>query len=79
MEIMDTMGGWPVVKGDSWDEKAWSWQNAALNCRKSGYSTDYVVDFSVGTDLKNSSTKIVDVSRASRSEFCMLKAFSLID
>lgn len=56
------MGGWPVVKGDSWDEKSWSWQKAALNCRRNGYSTDYIVDFSVGTDLKNSSTKIVDVS-----------------
>jgi neprilysin len=61
-KIMESMGGWPVVKGDNWNETQWTWQKAAINCRKNGYSTDYVVDFSVGTDLKNSSTKIIDVS-----------------
>jgi neprilysin len=61
-DILESMGGWPAVKGSDWDEKTWTWQKAAINCRKNGYSTDYIVDFSVGTDLKNSSTKIVDVS-----------------
>lgn len=61
-DIMEAMGGWPAVKGDSWDEKSWSWTKAAIECRKYGYSTDYVMDFSVGTDLKNSSTRIIDVS-----------------
>jgi neprilysin len=60
-EILDSMGGWPAVQGDKWNESSWSWQKAAIDCRRNGYSTDYVVDFSVGTDLKNSSTKIVDV------------------
>lgn len=61
-DVMKKMGGWPAVEGDSWDETKWSWQKAAIKCRRAGYSTDYVVDFSVGTDLKNSSMKIVDVS-----------------
>lgn len=60
-DIMDSMGGWPAVKGDNWDEKSWTWQKSILDCRKKGYSNDYLIDFSVGTDLKNSSTKIVDV------------------
>lgn len=60
-KIQDAMGGWPVVKGDKWNEDSWTWQKVAIDCRKNGYSTDYVVDFSVGTDLKNSSMKIVDV------------------
>lgn len=62
------MGGWPAVIGDRWDENTWTWQNAALKCREHGYSTDYIVDFSVGTDLKNSSTKIIDVSASGTSE-----------
>lgn len=69
--ILDGIGGWPAVKGDSWDEKSWTWQAAAVYCRKTGYSTDYVVDFSVSTDLKNSSTKIIDVS--------FFKCFSAVD
>lgn len=61
--IQDAMGGWPAVQGDKWDENSWTWQKVAIDCRKNGYSTDYVVDFSVGTDLKNSSVKVVDVSK----------------
>lgn len=60
-DIHESMGGWPVVKGDSWDENSWSWQQSVKNFRKRGYSTDYILDFSVGTDLKNSTRRIIDV------------------
>lgn len=60
--IMREMGGWPVVEGNNWTDVSWTWQKAAVDCREHGYSTDYVVDFSVGADLKNSSMRIVDVS-----------------
>lgn len=63
-DIQEKMGGWPAVKGDSWDETSWTWQKSAIGSRRNGYSTDYIVDFSVGTDLKNSSTYIVDVRLA---------------
>jgi neprilysin len=63
-EIQNSMGGWPAVKGDKWNEDSWTWQKVAIDCRKHGYSTDYVVDFFVGTDLKNSSMKIVDVGNS---------------
>ena len=66
-KILESMGGWPSVQGDKWDENAWTWQKAAINCRKNGYSTDYVVDFSVGADLKNSSKKIIDVRKKSNA------------
>lgn len=62
LEIHESMGGWPVVKGDSWDEKSWTWQQSVRDFRKRGYSTDYIFDFSVGTDLKNSTRRIIDVS-----------------
>jgi hypothetical protein len=61
-KILEKMGGWPAVEGENWNGSNWSWQKAAIYCRNYGYSTDQVVDISVGTDLKNSSTKIVDVS-----------------
>jgi membrane metallo-endopeptidase-like protein 1 len=62
LEIHEEMGGWPVIKGDAWDEKSWSWQQSVKDFRKRGYSTDYIFDFSVGTDLKNSTRRIIDVS-----------------
>lgn len=61
LDIQEKMGGWPVVKGDEWNEKAWTWQQSVKNFRKHGYSTDYILDFSVGTDLKNSTKRIIDV------------------
>lgn len=60
-DIMELMGGWPAVKGDAWDEKAWTWQKSILDCRKNGYSNDFLIDFSVNTDLKNSKIKLADV------------------
>jgi neprilysin len=60
-KILEKMGGWPAVEGQDWNGSNWSWQKTAINCRNYGYNHDQVVDFSVGTDLKNSSTKIVDV------------------
>lgn len=62
LDIHEKLGGWPVIKGDAWDEKSWSWQKSVKDFRKLGYSTDYILDFSVGTDLKNSTRRIVDVS-----------------
>lgn len=62
-EKLDSLGGWPVLKGDRWDEKStWSWQQAVKDFRKVGYSMDYVFDFSVGVDLKKSLSRTIDVS-----------------
>lgn len=62
-DIHESMGGWPVVRGDNWDEKSWSWQKSVQDFRKRGYSTDYIFDFSVGSDLKNSTRRIIDVNQ----------------
>lgn len=62
IKISDTLGGWPVVKGDKWDEKStWNWIQAVKDFRKIGYSMDYIFDFSVGVDLKNSLSRTIDV------------------
>lgn len=61
--ITDALGGWPVVKGDQWDSKSeWSWTWAVKEFRKVGYSMDYIFDFSIGIDLKKSTSRIIDVS-----------------
>lgn len=61
--ITERLGGWPVVKGDAWKEDEWSWVEAVKKFRKEGYSMDYILDFSVGIDLKNSTQRTIDVSR----------------
>lgn len=62
-DITDKLGGWPVVKGDQWDPtNEWTWTWAVKEFRKVGYSMDYIFDFSIGIDLKKSTSRIIDVS-----------------
>ena len=61
-EILQEFGGWPVVQGDSWDEESFVWYNNVYEFRRVGYSIDYLIDFSITTDLKNSSYRTIDVS-----------------
>lgn len=57
----EKIGGWPVVRGDEWDKTEWNWQNTIKIIRELGFSTDFLIDFSVETDLKNSSRRIINV------------------
>lgn len=84
-DITDTLGGWPVVKGNEWDSRSeWTWTSAVKMFRKIGYSMDYIFDFSIGIDLKKSTSRIIDVSRffgikQCKSHFAMwLDTFHLI-
>lgn len=67
-DITESLGGWPVVKGDRWNDKSdWTWIKAVKDFRKIGYSMDYIFDFSVGIDLKNSTARTIDVSTDAHS------------
>ena len=59
--MLDKFGGWPVVIGDSWDEEEFVWYEMIYKFREVGYSIDYFVDFSIVADLKNSTSRVIDV------------------
>ncbi|KAL7644945.1 UNVERIFIED_CONTAM: hypothetical protein RMT77_004762 [Armadillidium vulgare] len=59
MSILKQLGGWPVLEGDSWNEGNFSWIQVNYMNRKIGFSVDYLFDFSVTTDLKNSSWRMI--------------------
>lgn len=60
-ELMKELGSWPILDKD-WKEESFDWIQAIYKFRKIGYSVDYFMDFSVSTDLKNSTRRIIDVS-----------------
>ncbi|XP_036347356.1 neprilysin-2-like [Rhagoletis pomonella] len=63
--IAKSLGGWPVIEGDSWNaDNSWSWQETVKKFRKLGFSMDYIIDFSISVDLKNSTTRIIDVDQS---------------
>ena len=60
-ETLKQMGGWPVLEGYAWKEDSFSWIETVYMFRKHGYSTDYLIDFSIVTDSKNSSWRVIDI------------------
>merc|ERR1712088_867660 len=54
-----------VLAGSSWDSDSFSWIELVYKNRKHGYSTDYLIDFSIVTDSKNSSWRVIDIDQAS--------------
>jgi len=62
LNILKELGGWPVLEKDAWDPSTFSWINSVYSFRKHGYSVDYFIDFSVTTDVKNSTYRVLDVS-----------------
>ncbi|XP_058986488.1 neprilysin-2 isoform X2 [Musca domestica] len=65
-EVAARLGGWPVIVGDAWDQdNTWTWQETVKKFRRLGFSMDYIVDFSIGVDLKNSTKRIIDLDQSS--------------
>ena len=90
-EILNDLGGWPVLLGKfnqyfaiflckntyfcpfyqflgpnatwSGDNGNYIWYKQVYKFREVGYSVDYLIDFSVTTDLKNSSWRILDLDQ----------------
>ena len=60
-DVLQKLGGWPVLEKD-WDESSFDWKEAVYKFRKEGFSVDYIFDFSINIDLKNSTTRVIDVS-----------------
>jgi membrane metallo-endopeptidase-like protein 1 len=59
------MGGWPVLERAAWNEAQFSWIDTTYIFRQNSYSTDLLIDFSIGTDSKNSSWQVIDIDQAS--------------
>lgn len=63
--VLNAMGGWPVVlPGGGWDSESWSWQRSIAFSRSYGYSVSYFFSFSVSTDNKDTTKRIIRVSQS---------------
>jgi len=59
--LLKKLGGWPVLEGDDWDAGSFTWLQSVYKFKEVGFSVDYFLDFSVTTDLKNSTKRTIDV------------------
>ncbi|XP_055299905.1 neprilysin-2-like isoform X2 [Sitodiplosis mosellana] len=53
-DILESFGGWPVVKGNSWSDATWDWVEVIKKFRRMGLPTAIIFNFDINTDLKNS-------------------------
>lgn len=68
-DILESYGGWPVVKGNLWSEENWNWLDVIKKFRKNGIGTSQIFSFTVTTNLKNSSVRVLDVCNAGCYDF----------
>ena len=61
--ILNKLGGWPLLEGENWNQEGFRWFNLVYNFREVGFSVDYLVDFSVTADLRNSSWRTLDLDQ----------------
>lgn len=61
-DILEALGGWPVLKGNLWSDGAFDWVETVLKFRRMGFDTYIVFAFLPETHLRNSSERILVVS-----------------
>lgn len=61
-DILESFGGWPVVKGDSWSDATWDWIEVIKKFRRMGLPTAIIFTFDINTDLKNTNQRQLYVS-----------------
>jgi len=61
--ILKKLGGWPLLEGIEWKDEGFKWYEQMYNHREHGFSVDYIIDFSVSTDLKNSSWRAMSLDQ----------------
>jgi hypothetical protein len=52
---------WPVVTRQS-PPAEWTWQKSVVDARNNGYSSSYFFSFSVSSDNRNSTQRVIRVS-----------------
>lgn len=61
VDQMESMGGWPTVKGDIWNQQNWTWQQAIVDFRSRGFDHSYILDFQITPDDRNNSNRKINV------------------
>ncbi|XP_058056004.1 neprilysin-4 [Anopheles bellator] len=62
-QLLDSLGGWPVLDGPAWDGSNFDWLNLTAHIRR--YNNDILIVQWVGPDIKNSDENIVQFDQTS--------------
>ncbi|XP_034115605.1 neprilysin-2-like [Drosophila albomicans] len=76
--IANSMGGWPLIVGNKWDEDNWTWQDQIKKFHRGGFRMDYIIAFSASVDLQNTTKRMMtlDVSNLFLSREYLVKGLN---
>lgn len=60
--ILKQLGEWPVLEGNNWNESEFDWKTSVYKFRKLGYGFSHFIGFSIMSDVKNSTNRVIYVS-----------------
>ena len=66
------------MQGNDWKEDDFSWIETTYKFRENSYSTDLLIDFSIGTDIKNSSWRVIDIDQASLHILILIRLLMML-
>lgn len=61
IKVTESVGGWPLFLGDSWNESNFDWLETMYKLSKKGYSSDQFINFKIQTDLMNNTRNLIHV------------------
>ena len=61
-EVMNKFGSWPILN-QNWNENEFQWQKTLDDFFEQGFNTDYLLEFYVVVDERDTTKKIVQVSQ----------------
>lgn len=62
--FLQELGGWPVLQGNSWNERDFDWKKTTYQLRHLGFSDDHFISFAIDLDDKNSTKRVLKVSQS---------------
>lgn len=62
LDIHSSLGGWPCVVGDDWNENStWNWIDSSKRILDAGFDHSYLFVISIDTDMRNSTKRRITV------------------
>lgn len=61
VNLLEKYGGWPMVKGDEWQEDNWDWIETKKNMEADGVARSLIISTGVTIDRKNTTKRIIGV------------------